>query len=136
MNFTPTSQNKPLKSPPRLGLNGPVYDFNVDCGSIAVDHILDIHNYLMKKNDIVENVWVYEANICFILTMMFFSYSLLNRNSLKCVSVNNQECKVRPEKININSNEPSFYPYSVNINKCSGSCNNINDPYAKKFHSI
>ena len=68
--------------------------------------------------------------------MMFFSYSLLNRNSLKCVSVNNQECKVRPEKININSNEPSFYPYSVNINKCSGSCNNINDPYAKKSHSI
>ena len=31
---------------------------------------------------------------------------------------------------NINSNKPSFYPYSVKINKCSGSCNNINDPYA------
>ena len=29
------------------------------------------------------------------------------------------------------SNEPSFYPYSVKISKCSGSCNNINDPYAK-----
>ena len=41
--------------------------------------------------------------------------------------------KVRPEKININSNEPSFYPYSININKCSGSCNNINDPYAKNL---
>ena len=32
---------------------------------------------------------------------------------------------------NINSNKPSFYPYSVKINKCSGSCNNINDSYAK-----
>ena len=31
----------------------------------------------------------------------------------------------------INSNEPLFYPYSVKISKCSGSCNNINDPYAK-----
>ena len=32
--------------------------------------------------------------------------------------------------ININSNEPSFYPYSIKINKCGASCNNINDPYA------
>ena len=44
--------------------------------------------------------------------------------------MNKQECKVRPEMRNINSNKPSFYPYSVKINKCSGSCNNINDPYA------
>ena len=44
--------------------------------------------------------------------------------------MNNQECKVRPEMININSNEPSVYPYIVKISKCSGSFNNINDPYA------
>ena len=43
----------------------------------------------------------------------------------------NQECKVRPEIINVNSNEPIFYPFSIKTNKCSGSCNNINDPYAK-----
>ena len=52
-------------------------------------------------------------------------------NTLKWVSLNNQECKIRPKIINYNSNEPSFYPYSIEINKCSGSCNNINDPYAK-----
>ena len=51
--------------------------------------------------------------------------------ALKCVSINNQKCKARPELININSNEPSFYPYSVKISKCSASCNNINNPYAK-----
>ena len=33
--------------------------------------------------------------------------------------------------ININSNEPLFFPYNVKIRKFSGSCNNINDPYAK-----
>ena len=33
--------------------------------------------------------------------------------------------------ININNNEPSFYPYSVKISKSSGSCKSINDPYAK-----
>ena len=37
----------------KTGLNGYVYDFSVDYDSIAVDDILDIHNYLMKKNDIV-----------------------------------------------------------------------------------
>ena len=37
----------------KTGLNGYVYDFNVDYDAIAIDDILDITNYLMKKNDIV-----------------------------------------------------------------------------------
>ena len=45
--------------------------------------------------------------------------------------MNNQACKVRPEIINVNSNEPAYYPFSIKTNKCSGSCNNINDLYAK-----
>ena len=43
----------------------------------------------------------------------------------------NQESKVRPETINVNSNEPAFYPFSIKTSKCSGSFNNINDPYAE-----
>ena len=43
----------------------------------------------------------------------------------------NKECKVRPEIVNVNSNEPVFYPFSIKASKCSGSCNSINDPYAK-----
>ena len=45
--------------------------------------------------------------------------------------MNNQECKIRPEITNINSNEPLFYLYSVKISKFSGSCSNVNNPYAK-----
>ena len=67
----------------------------------------------------------------FVAAITFFSCNALNKNSLTCVSLNKQECKVRPEIINVNSNEPSFYPYSVKTNKCSGSCNNINDPFTK-----
>ena len=37
----------------KAGLNGYVYDFTVDYSNTAVYDILDIHNYLMKKNDIV-----------------------------------------------------------------------------------
>ena len=62
----------------------------------------------------------------FVVTMSFFSCI-----ALKFISMNNEECKVRPEIININSHEPSFYPYSVKLSKCSGSCNNINDSYGK-----
>ena len=47
--------------------------------------------------------------------------------------MNNQACKVRPEIINVNSNEPIFYPFSIETSKCSGSSNNINDPYAKIY---
>ena len=47
----------------------------------------------------------------------------------------NQECKARMKIIDINSNEPVLYPYSIKVNKCSGSCNNINDPYAKLYVS-
>ena len=43
----------------------------------------------------------------------------------------NQECRARPEVININSNDLLFYRYSILVNQCSGSCNNINDPFAK-----
>ena len=45
--------------------------------------------------------------------------------------MNNQECKIRPDIIDINANESLFYPYSILANKWSGSCNNINDAYAK-----
>ena len=63
--------------------------------------------------------------------MRFFSCNISNVNQLKCVSMNNKDCKTRPEIINIISNEPSFYPYSIKVNKCSGSCNNINNPFLK-----
>ena len=43
----------------------------------------------------------------------------------------NQECKVRPEIVDDNCDEPVFYPLSIKTSKHSGSCNNINDPYAK-----
>ena len=43
----------------------------------------------------------------------------------------NSECKVRPEIISINSNNPMFYPFSIKVNKYNSNCNDINNPYAK-----
>ena len=50
---------------------------------------------------------------------------------LSCISMTNKECKVRPEIVNVNSDEPVFYPFSIETNKCGGSYKNINDPYVK-----
>ena len=60
-----------------------------------------------------------------------FSSNLVSRNSFSCISMNNQVCKTRPEIINVNTNNPVFYPSSIKTSKCSGNFNNINDPYAK-----
>ena len=50
---------------------------------------------------------------CFFTAMTCFSFNLSNVNSLGCVSMNNQECKIRTEIISLNTNEPIFYPHSV-----------------------
>ena len=72
-----------------------------------------------------------------LLIFTFFNNSIFQANSLECVSINNQKCKIRTEIINLNTNEPFFILVDVNIlypciiNRCKGSCNTINDPYAK-----
>ena len=43
----------------------------------------------------------------------------------------NQECKTRPQVVNVNSKNSIFYPFSIKISKCSSNCNNINNPYSK-----
>ena len=45
--------------------------------------------------------------------------------------MNNEECKVRSQIVHLNKDEPASFPFSIETSKCSGSCNNINNPYAK-----
>ena len=66
-------------------------------------------------------------------TGLAFISSLVSTTPLSYISMNNQASKVRPEIININSNEAVLYPFSIKTSKCSGSCNNINDLYAKIY---
>ena len=76
--------------------------------------------YLLKKIFSIGSLFL----SCLLIT------NPLNAIPLSCISMKNQECKVRPKIVDINSN-PIFYFLSIKINKCSGSCNNINNPYAK-----
>ena len=70
------------------------------------------------------------AKKAFIVGLIVLS-SFTMANSLSGISMNNQECKTRPQVVNVNGNEPVLFPFSIETSKCSGSCNNINYPYAK-----
>ena len=65
----------------------------------------------------------------FLLGLTVLSSSITG--ALNCVSMNNQECKVSSKIVDVSSNNPIFYPFSVKMNRCSGNCNSINDPYAR-----
>ena len=71
----------------------------------------------------------------FVKKVFFIGLTILsdftNANSLSCISMINQECKSRPQIVNVNGNNPIFYLFSIKISKCRGNCNNINDPYSK-----
>ena len=43
----------------------------------------------------------------------FTNANSLNAIPLSCISMNNQECKTRPQVINVNGDEPVFFPFSI-----------------------
>ena len=47
-------------------------------------------------------------------------------NSLKCILLNNQECKAIEVIVD---NKYMTYPYSIKVNRCNSNCNNITNPY-------
>ena len=60
-----------------------------------------------------------------ILAIIFLVSSV---NSLKCVLIKHQKCKLRKVIVN---NEYMLYPFSMKINRCNGNCNNINSSYSR-----
>ena len=70
----------------------------------------------MKMFGFVKKVFFVRLTIL----LNFTNPSSLNVIPLICISMNNQPCKARPEIINVSSNNPVFYPFSIKTNKCSG----------------
>ena len=64
-----------------------------------------------------------------LLNAIPLSVAPLTVTPLRCISMTNQELK--PGIVNISSDEPVFYPFSIKTSKCGGPCNDINDSYAK-----
>ena len=60
-------------------------------------------------------------------------FNIIKTKALECVSVVNQKCMPRPKILDVNEGvgEALFYPYNVLVNKCSGSCNTLDNPMSK-----
>ena len=60
-------------------------------------------------------------------------FSVLKVNALECLSVINQKCMPRPKILDVNEGigEALLYPYNVLVNKCSASCNTLDDPMSR-----
>ena len=68
-----------------------------------------------------------------IINLAISLFSIIKIRALECVSVINRECMPRPKLLDVNEGvgEALFYPYNVQVNKCSRSCNTLNDPIEK-----
>ena len=60
-------------------------------------------------------------------------FNIIKTKALECVSVVNQKCMPRPKILDGNGSvgEALFYPYNVQVNKSSGSCNTVDNSIAK-----
>ena len=68
-----------------------------------------------------------------VISLLISLFSIIKTKTLECISVVNQKCIPRPKILDVNEGvaEALFYPYNVLANKCSGSCNTLDDPMAK-----
>ena len=68
-----------------------------------------------------------------VINLAISLFGIIKTKALECVSVVNQKCMPRPKILDVNEgvSEALFYPYNVQVNKCSGSCNTLNDPMVK-----
>ena len=68
-----------------------------------------------------------------IISLLISLFSIIKTKALECVSVAYQKCMPRPTILDLNEGigEALFYPYKVLVNKCSGSCNTLDNPMSK-----
>ena len=52
-----------------------------------------------------------------LINLVIGFFNAIKINSLECMSMINQKCMSRPKIINVNKNEPVFYPHSIRVNK-------------------
>ena len=103
----------------KTGLYGHAYDFAVDYDNIDVDDFLDIHKYLIVKNDKKMFSLIKQVSIA----LLTFSGSL----ATKYMSLNNEPYMIGPLLIDLNPAELNYYPFMIGLDKCNGSCYAVDD---------
>ena len=62
-----------------------------------------------------------------LLLILCFGRSL----ALKCVSMNNSQCSVRPTLIDLNPDKLHHYPSIVSMSRCDRICSAFKDPFSR-----
>ena len=68
-----------------------------------------------------------------IISLLISLFGIIKTKALEHASVDNQKCMPRPKVLDVNEGvgQLLLYLYNVLVNKCSGSCNTLDDPMAK-----
>ena len=64
---------------------------------------------------------------CIILVMVLLGIG--GSLAIKCVSMNNQLCMVRPTRIDMNLNKIHYYLFIISLDRCNRSFNTAEDPF-------
>ena len=64
------------------------------------------------------------------ISLLISLFGIIKTKALECMSVVNQKCMPRPKILDVDEGVGE-YPYNVLVNKCSGSCDTINNPMEK-----
>ena len=68
----------------------------------------------------------------FIMKQVFIAFLSFDKSlAIKCVSLNNELCMIRPSLIDLNPVGPSYYPFIISLDKWNGSCNVVDHLYTK-----
>ena len=94
------------------------------------EKIIHCSDLLKIVFDFIKKMFVGLLSVC---TIRSFGESLVYNSKIpiKRVSLNNHPHQARPALANINSDETFFYPFTVSVNNCGGSCNTIGDPHVR-----
>ena len=70
-----------------------------------------------------------------IISLLISLFGIIKIKALECVSVVNQKCMPKPKILDVNEGigEALFYLCNVLVNKCSGSCDTLDDAMARLF---
>ena len=65
-----------------------------------------------------------------VISLLISLFGIIKTKALECVLFVNKKCMPRPKIIDVNEGvgEALFYPYNVQVNKCSGNCNTLDNP--------
>ena len=105
----------------KTGHKAYVYIFSVDCNTVDISDILEIHKYFMKRRNIVEMPgFIRQTFTALVLVLLGFKGSL----ATKCISTNNQSYMIIPMLSDLNPDDLRYYPFN-------GSSNIVEDPFGR-----